>query len=72
MSAFPEQLKLCRKNAKITQRKMAEHLKISERAYQHYELGSREPGFDLAIKIADYFDVSLDYLVGRSGHPARH
>lgn len=65
MSCFPKQLKTCRKQHNTTQKEVAEYLGISERAYQHYELGTREPSFATAIKIADYFDVTLDYLLGR-------
>lgn len=65
-------LKLCRKQTNVTQKALSDYLEISERAYQHYELGTREPSFDTAIKLADYFDVSLDYLVGRSDDPKRY
>ena len=40
--------------------------------YQRYEYGEREPSFQKLIALADYFDVSLDYLVGRSDDPSRH
>ncbi len=36
------------------------------RGYQNYEMAQREPKIDQLIQIADFFDVSLDYLVGRS------
>ena len=37
------------------------------RLYQYYEAGTREPKISSAIKLADYFNVTLDYLVGREG-----
>lgn len=37
-----------------------------------HESGSKKPGFDSLIALADFYDVSLDYLVGRSDDPARH
>ncbi|MEG0155525.1 MAG: helix-turn-helix transcriptional regulator, partial [Lachnospiraceae bacterium] len=39
-------------------------LNISQSAYSLYELGKREPTFDTLIKIAEFFDVSTDYLLG--------
>ena len=59
-------LKELRRQHGITQRVMADYLDVSERAYQHYELGTREPPLSKAVLLADYFNVSLDYLVGRS------
>ena len=69
MSNFTEQLKTYRKTKKATQKDLATYLGVSERAYQHYEAGSREPNIDTLIALADYFDVSLDYLVGRTDNP---
>lgn len=69
MSIFSERLKECRR-IKTTQKAMADNLGISERAYQHYEAGTREPKIDIAEKIAGYLDVSIDYLVGRTDNPA--
>ena len=45
---------------------------MSMLGYQRYEYGEREPSFQKLIALADYFDVSLDYLVGRSDDPTRH
>ncbi|MEV2911020.1 helix-turn-helix transcriptional regulator [Paenibacillus larvae] len=54
------------------QKDIAEKLGISTRAYRFYETGDRFPDFHGLITLADYFDVSLDYLVGRSDDPRRH
>ena len=43
---------------------------LSRVAYYRYEKGERDPAAPLLIALADYFDVSLDYLVGRSDNPA--
>ena len=71
MSTFADRLKECRKNINKTQRDIAYDLGISEGGYQNYELGNREPKIETLNKIADYFDVSLDYLTGRSNNPKR-
>jgi transcriptional regulator with XRE-family HTH domain len=55
----------------ISQRQLAESLGISLRAYKYYEAGEREPTVSVLIALADYFSVSLDYLVGRSDDPER-
>ena len=59
-------LKQCRKERGLSQREVAIYCDISETAYQNYELMSRIPRLEILIKIADYFGVSLDYLVGRT------
>lgn len=68
---FSERLKSVRINKGRTQRAVADALGVSERAYQHYEAGSREPNISTLIALADYFDVSIDYLVGGSDEPGR-
>ena len=72
MIDFATQLKAIRKNKGITQKQLAAAIGASERGIQQYELGERKPAFDVLIALADYFDVSLDYLVGRSDDPTRH
>ena len=44
---------------------VAVYCDISEKTYQNYELMTREPKLEILIKIADLYDVSIDYLVGR-------
>lgn len=63
---FCERIRQLRGERKLTQKQIAEALNIGYRAYQCYELKQRYPDFQGLIAIADYFDVSLDYLVGRS------
>ena len=50
----------------MTQPELAELLNQSLRAYQYYESCARHPEYDHLLALADFFDVSLDYLVGRS------
>ena len=68
---FPERLVKLRKINNITQKQLAENLSLSEVGIQNYESGRRKPAYEVIISLADYFDVSLDYLVGRSDEPRR-
>ena len=71
MLEFHEHLRDIRITHKSTQKQVANAIKVSERNYQDWEYGNTKPGFDALIALADYFDVSLDYLVGRSDDPKR-
>ena len=59
-------LKELRKKRKISQLKLALDLNMSQNSISRYETGEREADYETLIKVADYFDVSLDYLLGRS------
>ena len=61
-----ERLRACRKAKGLTQRDVAIYCDITEKAYQNYELMTREPKLEILIRIAERFGVSLDYLVGRT------
>jgi transcriptional regulator with XRE-family HTH domain len=69
--SFAERLKRCRQEKKISQKALAAAIGISYRAYQYYESGEQIPTLNVVIALADYFDVSLDYLVGRSDEPEK-
>lgn len=66
---FSERLKLLRNQNNILQTELAEAIGISDRMIQMYEAGSKFPVLPKAIAIAEYFDVSIDYLVGRTDNP---
>lgn len=66
MQTFSERLKQIRIESGYTQKDVANGIKSTEAGYQNYESGRRLPKFDALIALADFFDVSLDYLVGRS------
>ena len=55
----------------LTQKQVSDGIGISEVGLQNYENGRRKPAFDVLIALADFYNVSLDYLVGRSDDPAR-
>ena len=59
-------LKELRKQNKITQEEIAKHLNITQVTYGRYELGTSEPSLETLCKIADYYNTSLDYIVGRT------
>ncbi|WP_272938650.1 helix-turn-helix domain-containing protein [Lactococcus lactis] len=63
-SVFAEQLKTLRKINGLTQKELAEKLKIKQNSYSDWENGKSEPNIEMLVRIADYFDVSLDYLMG--------
>lgn len=58
--------KILRKNAKLTQKQIAQHLNISSSTYVNYELGISEMPYELLFLLADYYAVSIDYLLGRN------
>ena len=62
-------LKEIRKAKGISQLKLALDLNTNQNTISRYETGEREPGIAELIKIADYFNVSIDYLVGRTDIP---
>ncbi len=61
-----ERLKSLRLEKKLKQEEVAEGLKIAMRSYCRYEYGEREPNASVLWRMADFFGVSMDYLVGRS------
>lgn len=63
---FPRIISLIRKERKLSQKQAAADLGIAQALLSHYEKGKRECGLDFLIKIADYYNVSTDYLLGRS------
>ena len=71
MCELSAQFKKVRLEKGLTQKQVAAALGITEQAYQRYEYGKTVPSALVLIALADYFDVSLDYLVGRSDIPTR-
>ena len=60
-----------RKARGLTQKQLAANINLSEIGIQNYEGRRRKPAYDVLISLTDFFNVSLDYLVGRSDNPAR-
>ena len=61
-----ERLRELRKSKDLTQAQVADGINCTPAAYNRYETGERQPPIDALTKLADYFGVSLDYLVGRA------
>ena len=62
-------LKELRNAKKVTQVKLAMDLNLSQHSISRYETGEREADYDTLVAIADYFNVSVDYLLGRTDNP---
>ena len=65
MEDFYTRLKKLRLEKKLSQKQLAAETGLSERGIQNYELRLRHPTIEVAIALADFFGVSLDYLCGR-------
>lgn len=66
MSKLSERLLQLRKSQNMTQEDLAKAMEIAYRSYRRYEAGEREPDASTLIQMADYYGVSIDYLVGRT------
>lgn len=64
-----ERLRQLRTEKGVSRQEVADNANIVLRTYQRYEKGEREPDATTIIALADYFDVSIDYLVGRTDKP---
>jgi transcriptional regulator with XRE-family HTH domain len=63
---FPRILALLRKERKLSQKQAAGDLGVAQALLSHYEKGKRECGLGFLVRAADYYNVSTDYLLGRS------
>jgi len=55
-----------RNDADLSQKQLSEILHISQRSYSHYETGSRSIPIEMLVRLANYYDTTIDYLVGRT------
>lgn len=65
-------LRELRKSRGISQLKLAMDLNTNQNTISRYETGEREPGITELITLADYFNVSVDYLLERTNNPNRY
>ncbi len=66
MNSFGERLNILRQEKNFSRKALANILNVSERLISYWENGNRECSFDMLIKIANLFDVPIDYLLGRT------
>ena len=62
-------LKELRRERRLSQLRLAMELGMNQNSISRYETGEREPGIVELIKIADYFNISIDYLLERTDNP---
>lgn len=66
--SFGKRLKKLRLKKNLTQAELAKILKIGESTVSFYEANKREPDYEMLKRIADFFNVSVDYLLGRTDY----
>ena len=66
MVKIAERLRALRKERNLRQSDVAKLLGIGVRTYQYYEGDAHRPDYEMLMKLADFFEVSTDYLLGRS------
>lgn len=67
---FGKRLRQLRKEKGLTQAELAKLLSIGESTVSFYESGKRQPDYETLIRLAEVFNVSVDYLLGRTEHKA--
>lgn len=71
MKGFGERLLELRRAVGLTQKQVADELGIHSVTYLHYEKDQREPSLDTVVRIAAFYDVTTDYLLGVEQTPSR-
>lgn len=71
MAKFNDRLKSLRHEASLSQLELAKAIGTSKSSVNMYERGEREPGLEMLETIADYFNVDMDYLLGKSEHKSK-
>lgn len=69
MGQIGNRIALLREKQGMTQEELSIKLNISRASLSHYEKNRREPDYDTLVKIANYFKISIDYLLGRTQDP---
>lgn len=68
MVPFGERLKFLRTDKELSQQKLANELSVNQRTVSNWEKGIRRPDFEILVSIADFFDVTTDFLLGRTDY----
>ena len=69
MKIIGERLRSLRESVRLSQAKLAKEFEVSQSALARYEIDDSTPSPEVFLKYADYFDVSLDYIFGRTDDP---
>lgn len=72
MANLSDRLLHLQQERNVLKKDIATAIDVSIMGYYRYERGERQPTADTLVALADYFDVSLDYLVGRTDNPNSH
>ena len=67
-----QRLRDLREDRDLLQRQVAERLRCSQRGYSNYERGERDIPTDILIRLSEFYDVSVDYLLGLTNNPRRN
>lgn len=67
-NVFPQRLKSLRKEKGLKQSELAVHFNVSKSAVSGWEIGRNQPNYDMLIQMSIYFEVSVDYLIGRRNY----
>lgn len=66
---YLKRLRDLREDHDLTQKELANIVNCSQRVYSNYECGQVEPSLETLIKICDFYNISVDYLLGRTDNP---
>ena len=69
MQIVGERLRILREGMKLSQMKLGKLFGVGQASITRYERGESSPTFEILLKYADYFDVSMDYIFGRTDNP---
>jgi len=61
-----------REDRDLKQREVAQHLNCSQQVYSNYELGQRDVPTEILIRLAEFYKVSIDYILGQTDNPQRN
>lgn len=64
-------IRMLREDRDLTQKQMAQYLHCSQQVYSNYELGQRDIPTDILIKLAEFYNISIDYILGLTQNPKR-
>ena len=65
-------IRALREDHDLTQKQVSEYLRCSQQVYSNYELGQRDIPTDILIRLSEFYNVSVDYLLGLTNNPKRN